>query len=202
MSVCRFNKQHFFVDFSYNIVYNIFKHYKEVVMTANNKSIKLTIEENLETKEISISTSGLLTFPIALHLTLVALRGLKQKLDEQIQAMSLEELQKRTSFKSVPGDAPTLEDLRNATATQMEGEIYDLVNLSVSNFLDSHFPTVNARPSLTESAAATYDLDNTATREELLEAENKFIEEHPDEAALTSELQPKEIKKIKKGEQK
>lgn len=171
-------------------------------MTANNKTVKLTIEENLETKEISISTSGLLTFPIALHLTLVALRGLKQKLDEQIQAMSLEELQKRTSFKSVPGDAPTLEEYRQRTAEQMEGEIYDLVNLSVSNFLDSHFPTVNARPSLTEQAAATYDLDNTATREELLEAENKFIEEHPDEAALTSELQPKEIKKIKKGEQK
>ena len=167
-------------------------------MTANNKSVKLTIEENLETKEISISTSGLLTFPIALHLTLVALRGLKGKLDEQIQAMSREEIDKRINIPT--RSDTTIEDLRNAVAAQMEGEIYDLVNLSVSNFLDSHFPTVNARPSLTEQAAATYDLDNTATREELLEAENKFIEEHPDEAALTADLQPKEIKKIKKGE--
>jgi len=162
-------------------------------MTANNKTIKLTIEENLETKEISISTSGLLTFPIALHLTLVALKGLKDKLDEQIQVMPRKEIEKRINMPVEKGT--TLKELRKAVATQMEGEIYDLVNLSVSNFLDSHFPTVNARPSLTEQAAATYGLDNTATREELLEAENRFIEEHPDEAALTSELQPKEIKK-------
>ena len=161
-------------------------------MTANNKSVKLTIEENLETKEISISTSGLLTFPIALHLTLVALRGLKGKLDEQIPAMSREEIDKRINIP-VENDT-TIEDLRNAVASQMECEIYDLVNLSVSNFLDSHFPTVNARPSLTETAAKAYGLDNTATQEELLEAENKFIEEHPDEAALTSDLQPKPVR--------
>lgn len=197
-TVCRFSKTYLFVDFPYAIAYTILKHYKEVVMTANNKTVKLTIEENLETKEISVSTSGTLTFPIALHLALTALRGLKSRLDEQILASDEASLHQRMDF---PLETP-LEEMRAQTLAQMEGEVYDLINVSVSTFLDSHFPTVNQNPSLTESAATTYGLDSTATKEELLEAENRFIDEHPDEAALTSELQPKEIKKIQKGEQK
>lgn len=160
-------------------------------MTASNpKLVRLSVEENLETKEISVSTSGTITFPIALHLALTALRGLKSRLDEQILASDEASLRQRMDF---PLGTP-LEEMRAQTLAQMEGEVYDLMNVSVSTFLDSHFPTINQKPSLTESAAATYGLDSTATKEELLEAENRFIDEHPDEALLTAELAPKEIK--------
>lgn len=77
----------------------------------------------------------------------------------------------------------------------MEQEIYDLINAAVGGFLDQAFPLVNARPSLTEEACVEYGLDpKTATAQELLDAENKFLDEHPDRARETADMQLSEIK--------
>lgn len=71
----------------------------------------------------------------------------------------------------------------------MEQELYDLLNVSVGGYLDQGFPLVNAQACLTEEACVEYGLDpKSATAEQLLEAENRFIAEHPERAAQTKEM--------------
>ena len=80
--------------------------------------------------------------------------------------------------------------MKESVALRAEGEMYDLVNLSISNFLDTEFPRINANLSLTEQAAQAADLDQNASVEDLVQAENDLINNNPELAAQTQELQP------------
>lgn len=87
-------------------------------------------------------------------------------------------------------------ELKDEDKVGMEQSLYDLVNITVGGFLDTEFPLINSKASLTEEACAEYGLDpKTATAEELLEAENRFIDEFPERAGMTAEMELKEIPK-------
>lgn len=165
-------------------------------MTAE-KQISITITQDLTNGELRVTSNGQkLSFPIATQMVLSALKGLKDNIITNITKLDDKELIARSFPDSViPKNLANLTDdqLRDHVALKAEGEMYDLLNMSVSGFLDAEFPRVNSKLSLTEEAAAASGLDSSATPEELIKAENKFIEENPELAAQTQELQPTEI---------
>ena len=166
-------------------------------MTADNQ-LELKIIQNLETGEVSVSANKPTTFNVMLRLALIALKGLKENLLSKAESydkdtlikMAFGEAYREKVAKLTKPDA----ELKEEVLLKMEEEMYDMLNLAVGNFLDEEFPRVNAKPSLTEEAAAAAGLDRTASAEELVEAEKVFIEEHPDLAVQTQDLQPTEIK--------
>ncbi len=94
-----------------------------------------------------------------------------------------------TTMKTLKEKAMENPQLKEEDRLPLEQEIYDVVNISVGAFLDQSFPLVNASASLTEEACVEYGLDpKTATAEELLAAENRFIDEHPERAMKTAEM--------------
>lgn len=168
-------------------------------MTAENQ-ISIIITQDLTNGELKVSSEGKrLSFPIATQMVLSALKGLKNNIITNITTLPEHELFER-SFPN--GTVPdhlkgyTPEQIREDIALRAEGEMYDLLNLSISNFLDVEFPRVNSKLSLTEQAAEQAGLDSSATPEELIAAENKFIEDNPELAAQTQELQPKKILRL------
>lgn len=168
-------------------------------MTAENK-ISITVSQDLPTGEFTITSEGnRLSFPIVTRMVLSALKVLKDNIIQSILTYPEQEL-KACSFPNatIPTALAslTLEQLREEIALKAEGEMYDLLNLAISNFLDTEFDRVNSKLSLTEEAAVASGLNSSATTEELIEAENAFINEHPDLAAKTQDLQPKKIAKI------
>lgn len=169
-------------------------------MTA--KDIELILAQNIETGEVSVKANQPLSFNIMLRLYLVALKGLKDNLLRKVESSSGEELIKlafgeayQEKIKEAIKDEAAIKE---EVLEKMEGEMYDMLNLSISNFLDSEFPRINSKLSLTEEAAKAAGLDRSAKTEELVEAEKKFIDEHPDIAAQTQELQPTEVKDFDK----
>lgn len=95
-----------------------------------------------------------------------------------------------TTFATMKNQIMENPALKNEDKLAMEQEIYDMLNIAIGTYLDRGFPLVNEHASLTEEACVEYNLDpKTATAEELLEAENKFITEHPDRAAKTADMQ-------------
>lgn len=166
-------------------------------MTADNQ-LELKITQDLETGMVSVSANKPTTFNVVLRLALVALKGLKDNLLDKITNSTKDDLIRLAfgeAYQEKVKEATQAEDeLKETVALKMEEEMYDMLNLAVSNFLDEEFPRVNAKPSLTEEAAAAAGLDRTASAEELVEAEKVFIEEHPDLAVQTQDLQPTEIK--------
>lgn len=173
-------------------------------MTA--KTIELTLTQNVETGEIAVKANQPVSFNIMLRMYLVALKGLKDNLLNKVENSSKDELIKMAFGElyqeDVKNSTPEEEVLKEQILEKMEGEMYDMLNLSIGNFLDSEFPRINAKPSLTEEAAAAAGLDRNAKPEELVQAEKKYIEEHPELAAQTQELQPTEVKDFdKEGKQ-
>jgi len=168
-------------------------------MTAENK-ISIIITQDLTNGELKVSSEGKrLSFPIAAQMVLSALRGLKDNILTNILSLPEQEFVARSFPNStVPEHLVNLtpEQLREEVALKAEGEMYDLLNLSISNFLDVEFPRVNSKLSLTEQAAEQAGLDNSATPEELVQAENDFIENNPELAAQTQELEPKKILRL------
>jgi hypothetical protein len=168
-------------------------------MTADNQ-LELKIIQNLETGEVAVNANKPTTFNVLLRLSLIALKGLKENVMSKIEASD-----KDTIIKMAFGEA-LQEQMKKATKPEaelkeevllkMEEEMYDMLNIAVGAFLDEEFPRVNAKPSLTEEAAAAAGLDRTASAEELVEAEKDFIENHPELAAQTQDMQPTEIKVI------
>lgn len=169
-------------------------------MTADNH-IEIILTEDLTTGEVSIKSNKALSYSAALHIYLVALKGLKDQLVNNVSKLDKDRLIKLaygdnctdTILNQIPEDESVFkEDI----LTKMEGEMYDILNLAVGNFLDSEFPRVNARPSLTEEAAAAAGLDKTATDDELVQAEIDFINSNPELAAECADMQPTEVKGI------
>ena len=169
-------------------------------MTA--KQIELTLTQNNETGEISVKANQPVSFNIMLRMYLVALKGLKDNLLNKVESSDRDSLIKMAFGEAyqekVKEEAPEEAELKEKILEQMEGEMYDMLNMSISNFLDTEFPRINSKLSLTEEAAKEAGLDRTAKPEELVEAEKKFINEHPDIAAKTQELQPTEVKDFDK----
>jgi len=128
---------------------------------------KLTIPSEVKTGEdIHVRLGGRISFHILVNNFLLALGEFKRRIVENPE---------------IPEEEKVL----------AEQEVYDLINVSVGTFLDSGFPRINAQAALTEEACAQYKIDpKTATAQELLDAENKFIEEFPERAAQCRELQP------------
>ena len=172
-------------------------------MTADNQ-LELKITQNLESGEVSVTANKPTTFNVLLRLSLIALKGLKDNIINKIESSDKDTLIKMAfgeAFQEKMKEATKSEDeLKEEVLLKMEEEMYDMLNLSVSNFLDEEFPRVNAKPSLTEEAAAEAGLDRTATAEELVQAEKDFIEKHPELAAQTQDMQPTEIRKIDEEE--
>ena len=168
-------------------------------MTADNQ-LELKISQNLETGEVAVSSNKPMTFNVLLRLSLVALKGLKDNLINKVESSSKDHLIKMAfgeAFQDKIRESTKPEaELKEDLLLRMEEEMYDMLNLSVGNFLDEEFPRVNAKPSLTEEAAAAAGLDRTASAEELVEAEKAFIEEHPEIAVQTQDMQPVEIKEV------
>lgn len=172
----------------------------------NPEQISINITQDLTNGELKVTSNGQrLSYPIALQMVLSALKALGGNIIENIVNLPVKDLVAR-SFPNgqLPDKLKELseKDLREAVALRAEGEMYDLLNLSISNFLDTEFPRVNANLSLTEQAAQQANLDQTASVEDLVQAENDFINNHPELAAQTRELQPTEIIKVqtdKKG---
>lgn len=169
-------------------------------MTADNQKLEVVLTQDLTTGEVSVKANQSVTFNIALHLYLVSLKGLKDVLLKRISDMSKDEIIKFAFGEAYQAKAkaalPEEAELKKAVCTKMEEDMYDMLNLGVSNFLDSEFPLVNEKLSLTEEAAAEAGLDRNATPEELVQAEMDFIEKHPEEAAQCSEMQPTAVKSI------
>lgn len=171
-------------------------------MTADN-IIKFIVSQDLTSGEIKIQTEGSkFSYPIAVHMFLVAIKALKDKVISNLEGADIEKLLKMAfvgeapaELKNNPAEHPE-QAIRDYVYLKVEGEMYDLLNLSVSNFLDTEFPRVNSKLSLTEQAAEQAGLDNSATPEELIAAENKFIEDNPELAAQTQELQPKKVLRL------
>lgn len=165
-------------------------------MTAE-KQISMTITQDLTNGEVKFSTSGeRLSFPIANHLVLLVLKVLKDNVISSILKLpEAEFIAKSFPNATIPTSLKNLtpEQLREVVASKAEGEMYDMLNLSISEFLDNEFPRINDKLSLTEQAAKASNLDNSATPEELIKAENDFVEKNPELAAQTQELQPKEV---------
>lgn len=168
-------------------------------MTADNQ-LELKIIQNLETGEVAVSANKPTTFNVLLRLSLVALRGLKDNLLNKVESSD-----KETLIKMAFGEAfqehmkrttKSEEELKEEVLLRMEEEMYDMLNLSVGNFLDEEFPRVNAKPSLTEQAAMQAGLDRNASAEDLVQAEKTFIEEHPELAAQTQEMQPTKVRDV------
>lgn len=162
--------------------------------------ISINIVQDLDSGELNVTSNGKrLSFPIALQMVLSALKALKGNIIQNITDLPVEELINR-SFPNgqVPTDLKNLseKDLKENIALRAEGEMYDLLNLSIGNFLDTEFPRVNANLSLTEQAAQAAGLDHNASVEDLVQAENDLINNNPELAAQTQELQPKQIKPI------
>lgn len=169
-------------------------------MTADNQ-IEVTLTQNLDTGEVSVKANKALSFNIALRLYLIGLKGLKDNLINRVLTMDRESLVKlafgEAYHESVMAQLPEDDEaFKEDVLLKMEGEMYDMLNLAVGNFLDTEFPRVNANPSLTEEAAEAAGLDRTATDEELVQAEVDFINQHPDLAAQCAELQPTEVRPI------
>lgn len=168
-------------------------------MTADNQ-LELKITQDLKSGEVSVQSNHPTTFNVLLRLTLVALKGLKDNLINKVASSDKETLIKMAfgeAYQDKVREATQSEDdLKEEVLLKMEEDMYDMLNLAVGNFLDVEFPRVNAKPSLTEQAAAEAGLDRTASAEDLVQAEKAFIEEHPDLAAQTQEMQPTEIKSI------
>jgi len=121
---------------------------------------------------IKVSLGGGMSIPILTTMFLTTLRTAKD------QAMKNPQLK--------PEDIPAFEQ-----------EIYDMLNMSVGSFLDTEFPNVNSMPCLTEEACVEYGLDpKQASAEEVLAAENKFIEEFPERAAQCREMIPTKPEKF------
>lgn len=169
-------------------------------MTAQN--IELVLTQNNDTGEISVKANQPISFNIMLRMYLVALKGLKDNLLSKVENSSQDELVKLAfgeAYQDKAAEAMKADpDAKEKVLEKMEGEMYDMLNFSISSFLDSEFPRVNSKLSLTEEAAKASNLDRSATPEELVEAEKKFIDEHPDIAINTQELQPTEIKDFDK----
>lgn len=106
-----------------------------------------------------------------------------------------------TTYATLKNKALENPELKEHEKLELEQELYDMLNIAVGGFLDQGFPLVNSLASLTEEACVEYGLDpKTATTEELFAAENKFIEEHPDRASQTADMQlekPKAVKSAK-----
>ena len=168
-------------------------------MTADNQ-LELKIIQNLESGEVSVTANKPTTFNVLLRLSLIALKGLKDNLLAKIESSDKETLIRMAfgeAFQEKMNQVAQSEDeLKEDVLLKMEEEMYDMLNLSVGNFLDEEFPRVNAKPSLTEEAAAEAGLDRTASAEDLVQAEKDFIEKHPELAAQTQEMQPTEVKII------
>lgn len=168
-------------------------------MTADNQ-LELKIIQNLETGEVAVNANKPTTFNVLLRLSLIALKGLKDNIINKIESSDKDTLIKMAfgeAFQEKMKQATQSEDaLKEEVLLKMEEEMYDMLNLSVGNFLDEEFPRVNAKPSLTEEAAVEAGLDRTATAEELVEAEKEYIRNNPELAAQTQDMQPTEIKVI------
>lgn len=167
-------------------------------MTAPNqeKEIKFIISQDLTNGEIKIQTEGSrFSFPIATQLFLTALKALKDKIISNLDEADTKKLLQLSFVGNPPAYLKDLseEATRDEVYLKVEGEMYDLLNIAVSNFLDTEFPRVNARMSLTEQAAAAAGLDQSATPEELIKAENDFMDKNPELAAQTQELKPTNI---------
>lgn len=168
-------------------------------MTADNQ-LELKITQNLETGEVAVSANKPTTFNVLLRLSLVALKGLKDNLLNKVENSDKETLIKMAfgeAFQEKMKEATKSEDeLKEEVLLKMEEEMYDMLNLSVGNFLDEEFPRVNAKPSLTEQAAMQAGLDRNASAEDLVQAEKDFIENHPELAAQTQEMQPTQVRDV------
>lgn len=168
-------------------------------MTADNQ-LELKITQNLKSGEVSVQANHPTTFNVLLRLSLVALKGLKDNLINKVETSDKETLIKMAFGEAYQAKVEEVtqseENLKEEILLKMEEEMYDMLNLAVGNFLDSEFPRVNVKPSLTEQAAAEAGLDRTASAEDLVQAEKAFIEKHPELAAQTQEMQPTEIKPV------
>ena len=170
-------------------------------MTADNQVLEVTLTEDLSSGQIQVRSNKPMTFNIALRLYLVALKGLKNNLLAKVNEMSREDIIKYSFGEAFQeqANAQLPEDeteLKGQILAKMEGDMYDMLNISVGNFLDEEFPLVNISPSLTEEAAAAAGLDRTASDEELVKAEMDFIKDNPEAAAQCQEMQPTEVKQI------
>ena len=105
------------------------------------------------------------------------------------------------TFKTMKDRMMSNPNLKEEDHLPLEQEIYSMLNIAVGTYLDEGFPLVNRYACLTEEACVQYGLDpKTATPEELLEAENKFIDEFPDRARLTSDMQLEKPKPVENRE--
>ena len=165
------------------------------------KTLEITLSQDLESGEVSVKANRAISFNIALRLFLTALKGLKTSIVERVEQSDKESLIKLAFgdayLENISNHTPDEAELKESVLTNMEAEMYDMINLTVSSFLDEEFPRVNAKLSLTEEAAAAAGLDRTATPEELVQAEKDFINNNPDLAAQCQELQPTEVKEVK-----
>ena len=114
-------------------------------MTADNQ-LELKITQNLETGEVAVSANKPTTFNVLLRLSLVALKGLKDNLLNKVESSDKETLIKMAfgeAFQEKMKEATKPEDeLKEEVLLKMEEEMYDMLNLSVGNFLDEEFPSV------------------------------------------------------------
>ena len=116
-------------------------------MTA--KQIELTLTQNNETGEISVKANQPVSFNIMLRMYLVALKGLKDNLLNKVESSDRDSLIKMAFGEAyqekVKEEAPEEAELKEKILEQMEGEMYDMLNMSISNFLDTEFPRINSK---------------------------------------------------------
>ena len=131
-----------------------------VGMDAESGNVSMHFGKDFEEVDgkLSVELGGGISYPIVLSMFITVLGTLKK------------ELMSKSGLEGV--------ELCN-----LEKEMYDMLNISVGGFLDKGFPLVNEVPSLTEEACEEYNVDfKNAEVEEILEAENKFIENFTEKA--------------------
>lgn len=162
--------------------------------------IELTLSQDLKSGQVEVKANQALSFSIVLRLFLLSLKGLKDSLVSKVENSTEEELIRLAFGEAYQAKAKeavaNIDNLKEEILCNMEGDMYDTLNVAISSFLDEEFPRVNSKLSLTEEAAAAAGLDRTATTEELVQAEKDLINNDPELAAQCAEMQPTEVKEL------